>query len=97
VKVFDDDGFPVGEELGFQVVLAAEYGLTDVAANELQNELGFELGGECPASARHDDSLVWCPVPVRLLVQIQGRSARTSKAPPIASNAARPANNVCST
>ncbi len=45
--------FPVGEKLGCEVVLAAEFSLTDIAADQLEYELGFELGGESPTRARY--------------------------------------------
>lgn len=40
-------------QLGCELVLAAEFCLTDIAGNQLKNELIFELGGENPTRTRH--------------------------------------------
>jgi hypothetical protein len=54
VQPFEDSGLPVGNEVGLEVVLAAELGLAGFAAQELQNDLGFELSRKGPTDARHD-------------------------------------------
>jgi hypothetical protein len=46
VQVFDGVGFPVGEELRRERMLAAKLGLAVLAAEELKDNLGLELGRE---------------------------------------------------
>src|SRR5260370_31366977 len=74
VQAFEDRGLPATEELGMEVVLAAEFGLAGLAAEEFKNDLGFELIGERTSSAWHHKVSLAGPVYTRLLVQRQGRT-----------------------
>jgi hypothetical protein len=81
VESFEDSGLPVGEEVGLDVVLAAEFGLAGFAAQQLQNDLSFELGGEGSTRTRHDKDSWPGPVKYRLLVQRQGRTSHVMICP----------------
>jgi hypothetical protein len=75
VQSFEDGGLPIGEEVGVDLVLAAEFRLAGFAAQKLQNDLGFELSGKGPTGARDDNDPWLGPVKVRLLVQRHGRTS----------------------
>lgn len=47
----EEDHFPMREELRLDVVPAAEFGRFGLAAQQVQNELGLELGRKGPTSA----------------------------------------------
>jgi hypothetical protein len=73
-KALEKDCLPVSDELGLEVVLAAEFSLTDGASQQIENDLRFELGAERTTSAWHEKVSWQGPVKDRLLVQRQGRT-----------------------
>jgi hypothetical protein len=77
VEAVEDGGLPGGQQVGLEVVFAAEFGLAGLAAQELQNDLGLELSREGSTGTRHDRHSRPGPVKVRLLVQRQGRTSYT--------------------
>jgi hypothetical protein len=54
VQSFEDSGLPVGQEVGLDVVLATEFGLTGFTPQELEHDLGLELSRKGPTRTRHD-------------------------------------------
>jgi hypothetical protein len=76
VESVEDGGLPVGDEVRLDAVLAAEFGLTGVAAQQLQDDLRFELSRKGSTGTRHDSDSWSGPVTYRLLVQRQGRSSK---------------------
>ena len=44
VQAIENSGLPVGNEIGFEIMLAAQFGLADFAAQILQHDLSLELG-----------------------------------------------------
>jgi hypothetical protein len=69
VQAFEDSSLPVANELGFDVVLAAEFSLASSAGEEIKDHLRLELGSEGSTGAWHRKDSLRRPVKTRLLVQ----------------------------
>jgi hypothetical protein len=72
-QAFQDVCLPMGEELGFEVVFAAELRLAGGAGQHFKDELGFELSGKRTSGAGHGIVSLRCPVYLKVLVQRKGR------------------------
>jgi len=46
VQSYDDGCLPLTQKLGLEVMLATEFRLAGGAAQQIEDNLGFELGGE---------------------------------------------------
>ena len=74
VQPIEDGGFPVSEELRLDVVLATEFRLADFAAQRLENEPSFEVGGKRSTSARHEKVSWHGPVQLGYWSSARGRT-----------------------
>jgi hypothetical protein len=74
-QAFEDGGFPVGEELGLELMLPADLGLAADAGQDLQDDLSFELPGERTTLAWHGKVPLSRPVFLMVLVQFKGRTS----------------------
>jgi hypothetical protein len=73
-QTIKDDGLPLADELRAEFVLAAQFRLASGAAQEIKDNLGFEVGGKRPTRTRHDRISLRGPVRYMLLVQRKGRT-----------------------
>jgi hypothetical protein len=74
MQTLEDARLPGGEELGFEVMLAAKVRLAGGAAQEFENDFGFELRGERTSLTTWHGKVSWLGPVFMLLVQRQGRT-----------------------
>jgi hypothetical protein len=74
MQTLEGAGLPVGEELGFEIMLAAKVRLAGGAGQEFENDLGFELRGEGTSLTTWHGKVSWLGPVLMLLVQRQGRT-----------------------
>jgi hypothetical protein len=76
-KTTQDGGLPMGNELRFEVVLAAKIRLVGGAGQKLKDDFGLELGFKGTSLTTWHGNFSWLgPVFIMLLVQRQGRTTR---------------------
>jgi hypothetical protein len=79
-KTIQDDGFPKGNELRFEVVLAAKIRRVGGAGQKFKDDFGLELGFKGTSLTTWHGNFSWLgPVFIMLLVQRQGRTTEPAR------------------